>query len=235
LTGNKIEVSCSGMLFDMDGVLLDSTHAVARVWHQWAIEHGFVPEEVVRAAHGRPSISTIRDYLPGSDYEAENRQVERRELADLEGIVPWPGAIELLRSLPPERWAIVTSCTRSLAEVRLRAGGLPRPNVFVTSDDIKHGKPAPDAYLKGAELLQLNPAEIIVVEDVPAGVHSGKSAGCRVIALRTTMFEADLRSAGADWIVEDCRAIFAGRQNSAGEKLTLILDLTKKQPNTNRK
>lgn len=225
---NKIELSCSGMLFDMDGVLLDSTHAVARVWHQWAIEHGFDPEEVVRAAHGRPSISTIRDYLPDSDHEAENREVERRELADLEGIIPWPGAIELLRSLPPERWAIVTSCTRPLAEVRLRAGRLPRPKVFVSSDDIKHGKPAPDAYLKGAELLQLNPVETIVIEDVPAGVRSGKAAGCRVIALRTTMPEADLRSAGADWIVKDCSAIIAGRQSSSAEKLNLILDLAKK-------
>lgn len=215
------------MLFDMDGVLLDSTHAVARVWHQWAIEHGFNPEEVVRAAHGRPSISTIRDYLPGSDCEAENREVERRELADLEGIVPWPGAIKLLRSLPPERWAIVTSCTRPLAEVRLRAGELPRPKVFVSSDDIEHGKPAPDAYLKGAQSLGLNPTELIVVEDVPAGVRSGKAAGCGVIALRTTMPEADLRVAGADWIVKDCSAIVMDDQNSANQNLNLILDLAK--------
>jgi mannitol-1-/sugar-/sorbitol-6-phosphatase len=234
LAGNKAELSCAGMLFDMDGVLLDSTHAVARVWHQWAIEHGFDPEDVVRAAHGRPSISTIRDYLPGSDYEAENREVERKELADLEGIVPWPGAIALLRSLAPERWAIVTSCTRPLAEVRLRAGGLPRPKVFVSSDDIKHGKPAPDAYLKGAELLQLNPAEMIVVEDVPAGVRSGKAAGCRVIALRTTMAEADLRNAGADWIVDDCSAIEVRRERAPGKRLTLILDL-KKRPESSCK
>jgi beta-phosphoglucomutase-like phosphatase (HAD superfamily) len=130
------------------------------------------------------------------------------------------------------RWAIVTSCTRPLAEVRLRAGGLPRPKVFVSSDDIKHGKLAPDAYLKGAEMLQLNPAETIVVEDVPAGVRSGKAAGCRVIALRTTMAEADLRSAGADWIVGDCSAIEVRRERVPGKKLNLILDLAKKQPNT---
>lgn len=211
------------MLFDMDGVLLDSTHAVARVWHQWAIEHGFDPEEVVRAAHGRPSISTIRDYLPGSDYEAENREVERRELADLEGVIPWPGAIELLRSLPLERWAIVTSCTRSLAEVRLRAGGLPRPKIFITSNDIAHGKPAPDAYVKGAEMLGIKPAEIIVVEDVPAGVRSGKAAGCRVIALRTTMPEADLQAAGADWLVKDCSAISLRTSKTGDKQLELIL------------
>ena len=211
------------MLFDMDGVLLDSTHAVARVWHQWAIEHGFDPEEVVRAAHGRPSISTIRDYLPGSDYEAENREVERRELADLEGVIPWPGAIELLRSLPLERWAIVTSCTRPLAEVRLRAGGLPRPKIFITSNDIEHGKPAPDAYVKGAEMLGIKPAEIIVVEDVPAGVRSGKAAGCRVIALRTTMPETDLRAAGADWLVNDCSAISLRVPKTGEKRLALTL------------
>jgi mannitol-1-/sugar-/sorbitol-6-phosphatase len=203
----KETVSCEGILFDMDGVLLDSTPAVARVWHHWAIEHGFDPVEVVRAAHGRPSISTIRDYLPHSDYQTENREVERRELADLEGVVPWPGALELLKSLPPERWAIVTSCTRPLAEVRLRAGGLPRPNIFITSDDIQNGKPAPDPYLNGAKCLQLDPADCIVIEDVPAGVLSGKAAGCRVIALCTTMPAADLQNAGADWLVRDCSAI----------------------------
>lgn len=191
----------------MDGVLLDSTPAVARVWHGWAVEHGFNPREVVRAAHGRPSISTIRDYLPDSDHRAENREVERRELADLEGVVPWPGALELLRSLPINQWAIVTSCTRPLAEARLVAGGLPRPRFFISSDDITNGKPAPDPYLKGAQLLGLNPADCIVVEDVPAGVRSGKAAGCRVIALCTTMPEADLRNAGADWLAENCAAI----------------------------
>jgi sugar-phosphatase len=225
LTRGKIEVSCTGLLFDMDGVLLDSTPAVARVWSRWAIEHGFNPREVVRAAHGRPSISTIRDYLPNADYEAENREVERRELADLEGVVPWPGAIELLRSLPSDRWAIVTSCTRPLAEIRLRAGGLPRPKILVTCDDINHGKPAPDPYLKGAQLLGLDPADIIVVEDVPAGVRSGKAAGCRVIALCTTMPEADLRDAGAYWLVEDCSAISLLARKDDGGNMALRLKL----------
>jgi len=221
----QVEISCRGILFDMDGVLLDSTPAVARVWRQWAIEHGFNPEEVVSAAHGRPSISTIRDYLPGSDYEEENREVERRELADLKGIVPWPGAIELLRSLPLERWAIVTSCTRPLAEVRLRAGGLPRPNFFVTSDDVKNGKPSPDPYLRGAQMLGLNPADCVVVEDVPAGVCSGKAAGCRVIALCTTMPEASLKDAGADWVVENCSAISLGRSDLRTGKLALAVGI----------
>jgi mannitol-1-/sugar-/sorbitol-6-phosphatase len=200
-------ISCNGILFDMDGVLLDSTPAVARVWHNWAIEQGFNPEEVVRAAHGRPSISTIREYLPGSDYALENREVERRELADLEGVIQLPGAIALLQALSPDRWAIVTSCTRPLAEARVRAGGLPRPKVLITSDDIKNGKPAPDPYLRAAELLRFPPSDCVVVEDAPAGVEAGKAAGCRVIAFGTTMPELILRRAGADWLAKDCRAI----------------------------
>lgn len=216
-------VSCGGVLFDMDGVLLDSTPAVARVWHQWALEHGFDPNEVVRAAHGRPSLSTIRDYLPGSNYEMENREVERRELADLNGIVPWPGAIDLLKSLPPNRWGIVTSCTRPLAEARLLAGGLPRPKCFVSSDDIRNGKPSPDPYLTGAKFLGLNPTDCVVVEDVPAGVHSGKQAGCRVIALCTTMPERDLQKAGADWLVKDCSFISVITPAERNEKVMLAL------------
>jgi sugar-phosphatase len=223
LRRNETEIQCSGLLFDMDGVLLDSTHAVARVWRQWAIEHGFDPDEVARVAQGRPSLSTIRDYLPDSDHHAENREVERRELADLDGVVPCPGAIPLLESLPADRWAIVTSCTRPLAEVRLRTGGLPRPKHFITSEDIVNGKPAPDPYLKGARMLGLKPADCIVVEDVPAGVLSGKAAGCRVIAVLNTILDAELRDAGADWIVKDCRAISLASQETHGGKLSLRL------------
>jgi sugar-phosphatase len=224
------EIHCSGLLFDMDGVLLDSTHAVARVWRQWAEEHGFDPEEVSRVAQGRPSLTTIHDYLPDSDHLAENREVERRELADLKGVVPWPGAINLLKSLPLDRWAIVTSCTRPLAEVRLRTGGLPRPRHFITSEDIVNGKPSPDPYLKGAALLRFKPADCVVVEDVPAGIRSGKSAGCRVVALRTTMPQEELKDAGADWIVKDCRAISLASREMKDGKLSLCLRGKAREP-----
>ncbi len=169
--------------------------------------HGFDAAEVVHRAHGRPSITTVREYLPNGDHLAENREIERDEIVDLDGIVPLPGARELLRALPRGRWTIVTSCTRRLAETRLKTSGLPQPEVFVTSSDITNGKPAPDPYLKGAELLGFSARDCVVVEDAPAGVRSGKAAGARVIALRTTMAERELCEAGADWVVRDCAAI----------------------------
>jgi sugar-phosphatase len=191
----------------MDGVLISSTPAVARVWRRWAIEHGFNPEEVVARAHGRPSLTTVREYLPNADHEAENREVERREIEDLEGVIPLPGALDLLASLPADRWTIVTSCTRPLAEVRIRAAGLPLPKKLITSNDITHGKPHPEPYLKGAAVLGFPPAECIVLEDVPAGVRAGKAAGAKVIAFKTTVEDKVLREAGADWILNNCANI----------------------------
>ena len=191
----------------MDGVLVDSTPAVARVWTRWALAHGFVPDEVVRKAHGRPSLATIRELLPDGDHEAEAREVERLEIEDIADVVALPGASHLSRAIPAHRWAIVTSATRALAEVRLRAAGLPVPRSLVTASDLQRGKPDPDPYLKGAEALRISPADCVVAEDAPSGVRSGKSAGARVLALRTTSTDAELLSAGADWVADNLAAI----------------------------
>src|SRR6266568_99612 len=164
-TMNSNAIRCRGMLFDLDGVLVDSTPAVARVWAWWAREHGFNADEVVEQAHGRPSIATIRELLPNSDYEAENREVERREIEDIEGVIALPGALKLLEALPLDRWAIVTSCTRRLAEVRIGAAELPKPKYLVTSNDVRRGKPDPEPYLKGAQLLAVPAEECVVFED----------------------------------------------------------------------
>jgi len=215
------EISCAALLFDLDGVLINSTPAVARVWSNWAVERGFNPEEVVARAHGRPSLTTIRDYLPNADHEAENREVERREIADLEGVIPLPGALDLLGSLPVDRWTIVTSCTRALAEVRIRAAGLPLPRKMITSNDIQHGKPHPEPYLKGAAVLGFPPEDCVVLEDVPAGVRAGKSAGAKVIAFTTTVQRAVLKEAGADWILKNCGDV---RLLDSMRNLTLALD-----------
>ncbi len=218
-------VTASALLFDLDGVLTDSTPAVTRVWTEWAVEHGFEPEKTVREAHGRPSIETIRELLPDADHEALNRVIEAREIADLDGVVAFPGAIELLNSLPPDRWAIVTSCTRDLAEVRIRAAGLPAPLNIITSSDITNGKPHPEPYLKGAERLGVTPADCIVLEDVSAGIRAGKAAGARVIALRTTATDDELRSASPDWILNSCADITSTQDPSSGLlRLTLSSD-----------
>jgi sugar-phosphatase len=218
-----IHIHCAALLFDMDGVLINSTPAVSRVWRRWALEHGFDPDEVVARAHGRPSLTTVREYLPNADHEAENRVVERREIEDLEGVVPLPGALDLLASLPRDRWTIVTSCTRSLAEVRIRAASLPLPAKLITSNDITHGKPHPDPYLKGASVLGLPPEECVVVEDVPAGIRAGKAAGAKVIAFTTTVQETVLREAGADWILNNCSDI---RLRGCSKGLELALGQT---------
>jgi sugar-phosphatase len=201
---NMMEIHCAALLFDLDGVLINSTPAVARVWRRWAMEHRFDPEEVVARAHGRPSLTTVKEYLPLADHEAENREVERREIADLEGVIPLPGALELLSSLPCDRWTIVTSCTRALAEVRIKAAGLPLPDKMITSNDIQHGKPNPEPFVKGASVLGFAAKECIVLEDVPAGVQAGKAAGARVIALTTTVNRTTLVDAGADWVLNSC-------------------------------
>jgi len=219
---NTMKIQCRGVLFDLDGVLVDSTPAVARVWTIWAKKHGFVPDEVVRQAHGRPSLTTIRELLPHADHAAENREVERGEIEDTEGVIPLPGALELLQALPQDRWAIATSCTRALAEVRIRAAGLPFPEHLVTSTDVQHGKPNPEPYIKAAKTLSLSPADCIVVEDAPAGIRAGKAAGARALALRTTAPDAELTQSGADWIANDLASL---RLNSSNHQSQLALIL----------
>ncbi len=214
------EIRCRAMLFDLDGVLIDSTPAVARVWRRWALGHRLDPEMVVRMAHGRPSRMTIRELLPNADIAAEDREVERREMEDLDGVVLLPGARQLLDSLPSDCWTIATSCTRPLAELRLRAAGLLVPTTMITSSDVKIGKPHPEPYLKAAAILNFAAADCLVVEDAPAGIRAGKTAGCRVIAFPTTMERSTLEDAGADWIVRNCADIAA---RGEGDRLLLSL------------
>ena len=215
-------VQSRGLLFDLDGVLADSTPAVARVWTIFANKYGFDPEETVRRAHGRPSIATIQELLPNANHKAESAVLERMEIEDIEDVVALPGAAELLHALPADRWTVVTSCTRALALVRLRAAGLPIPAQMVTSNDIVNGKPSPEPYLKGAQLLGLAAADCVVVEDAPAGIRSGKAAGARVIALQTTERDSLLREAGADWIVNTCASVSVAAQGRDGN-ITLVL------------
>jgi mannitol-1-/sugar-/sorbitol-6-phosphatase len=217
-------IECLGVLFDLDGVLIDSNPAVDRVWRRWAIEHGLDPNELIRAAHGRPSMMTIREYISAEFAEAENNEVERREIADIEGIVPLPGVMGLLRTIPPERWAIVTSGTYPLANARIKAAGLPTPKNLVTSSDIINGKPDPEPYLRGAAKLGLAPKDCVVLEDAGAGIRAGQAAGARVIGVRSpTASDAELMAAGAEWLVNNCADV-AAQRDSKNDALVLLIE-----------
>lgn len=175
-----------GILFDLDGVLIDSTPCVTRVWRAWAIEHGLDPDDVVHVAHGRRSIETIQKVAPNLDAEQENNEVERRELNDTDGIAIFDGAADLLRSLPPQTWTIVTSGTRALATKRMQVAGIPVPKNFVSADEVTLGKPNPEPYLMGAKCLGIWPGSALVVEDAPSGIRAAHSAGMKVLAVPTT-------------------------------------------------
>jgi sugar-phosphatase len=222
------EIQCRGLLLDMDGVLVDSTPAVARVWSRWAEMHGLDPETVVKQAHGRPSLASIVELLPhaGSEvHQRENHWMELGELADFSDVIALPGTKELLSALPPTQVAVVTSAIRALAEVRLRASGLlPHVLNMVTADDIQRGKPDPEPYLKGAAKLYLPPSACVVIEDAPSGVRSGKAAGARVLALRTTTGDHELLEAGADWIANDCASLRVDPKSSATNIVLRLAD-----------
>jgi len=189
--------SAKAILFDMDGVLIDSAPAVERVWRAWASARGLDPVRVVEQAHGRRSIETIRAVAPQLDAEKENIKVEQMEIEDKEGVTALPGAAQLLRALPAQRFAIVTSATRPLAVARLGYAGLPVPAQMVTADDVIHGKPSPEPYLKGAALAGFPAGDCLVFEDTPAGIASARAAGMRAIALQTTYPASELQAADA--------------------------------------
>lgn len=189
------QLTCKAVLFDLDGVLVDSTPCVMRVWRGWALEHGREPEAVIHTAHGRRAIETLRLVAPEMDAEAELREVERRELEDMDGLVVFPGARELLASLPPERWTVVTSGTRALATKRMTVAGLPVPPRMVTADDVTLGKPDPAPFLKAAALLGLPPEDCVVIEDAPSGIRAALAAGMKCIAVPTTYTHAEIAEA----------------------------------------
>ena len=178
--------TCSAVLFDLDGVLCDSTQAVDREWREWAARKGVDGDAVMAIAHGVRTIEVIRRVAPHLNAEAEAAAIENHEAHDQRGVVVMPGALELVKSIPAGRCGVVTSGSRLLAANRLRHCGLPVPDAMVTSDDVTHGKPHPEPYLKGAQLLGFAPGECLVIEDAPAGIESAQAGGMKVIGLSST-------------------------------------------------
>ena len=193
----------AAVLVDLDGTLVDSDAPVRRAWTAFAHRHGLDADEVLHFAQGRPAGETARRLAPDGDGDAEARLLEEAETSDTAGLVALPGALGLLAA--PLALAIVTSCTRRLATVRLHGSGLPVPETMVGSDEVSAGKPDPESYLLGARRLGVDPSACVVLEDAPAGIAAGVAAGATVIALRTTHPDGEL--AQAHVVVDDLSSL----------------------------
>jgi sugar-phosphatase len=192
-------VIAKGILFDMDGVLVSSIGSAERSWRRWAEQYGIPNAAQLEVPHGRRAIDIVRWLRPDIDPQAGLKVIEDMEVGDVAGLRVLPGVKRLLESLPMERWAIVTSAQRRLLLTRLTAAGLPVPERIISGEMVERGKPDPEPYRRGAELLGFRPEECVVVEDAPSGVGAGKAAGCRVMAVLGTEPVEELRS--ADWVV----------------------------------
>ena len=219
-------VVCKGLLFDMDGVLISSVASADRCWPQWAKHYGLPGWEAMRIPHGVRAVDIIRMWVPAfkdlpvdaPEVQKGLRLIEDMEIADVDDLKVLPGVRELLGLLDPARWTIVTSASKRLLEGRLKAARLPFPDQIITADDVVKGKPDPEPYRKGAELLGFAPGDCVVVEDAPSGVGAGRGAGCKVMGVLGTHQPDVLWKAGADWVVDSLAGI---RAVSVGDELRL--------------
>ncbi len=213
-----MDLTCSAILFDLDGVLIDSLAVVRRHWKKWARQHQVPMDRLMEIAHGRTSAEIIRVVAPQLDADAEGRRREEEEGLDTRGLRVYPSARKLLLSIPEGRWGVVTSGRPQTALTRLQFGRLPVPPVLVTADDVQHGKPSPEPYLYGAQRLEVSPSHCIAVEDSPAGIQSGQAAGMKVIAVATTHGPHELGQ--ADYLL---RGISAISIHDAGDHLRVVM------------
>jgi len=203
----------TGLLFDMDGTLVDSTAVVERTWRSFAARHGIAAEQILAVSHGRRTEETVAAFAPqGVDIAAEARRVIAEEVDDTEGIVAIPGAARLLAGLSGDSWALVTSAGRRLAEARMRAAGLPLPAVVISADDVTVGKPSPEGYLAAAKRLGVPPESTIVFEDAEAGVRAALAAGAATVVVGTADCPA---TEGLDR-VPDLRGVRVGLDHAIG-------------------
>ncbi len=187
MDGNRTELACSAILFDMDGTLVDSTECVIRQWRRWAERHGLDPRPILDVSHGRPTMETIQLIAPHLATAEEIQAFDTAESEDREGITAVRGAASFVSRLPSDRWAVVTSASRRLARFRLELVGLPIPTVLVSADDVRRGKPDPEPYLLAARLLGRPAQSCLVIEDAPLGVDAARAAGMQVLGITTTL------------------------------------------------
>ena len=187
--------SVRAVLFDLDGVLVESREATERVWRDWALRKGIDGDELVSAMHGVRSVEVVRALRPELDAVREAEAIEALQAEDVEGLRAIPGAAEALLALRKDRVAVVTSGTRALADARLEAVGIAPPAVMVYAGDVARGKPDPEGYLTAARRLGVDPAEALVVEDSPPGIEAGRAAGAATVGVTSTHAAAELAAA----------------------------------------
>ncbi|RPJ36606.1 MAG: HAD family hydrolase, partial [Chloroflexi bacterium] len=188
---HSFQYDCDAVLFDLDGVLVDSRHCIERLWQTWASQNHINIDKVLHYAHGRRSVETIRLVAPHLDAEREAAALWAVEALATDGLVRIPGALELLQSIPPDAWGIATSGTHAIASTRLAFGGLPVPDVLISAEDVVAGKPDPEPYLFAAMMLGVKPASCVVIEDAPAGIQAGRAAGMRVVGVLSSAYTAN--------------------------------------------
>jgi sugar-phosphatase len=203
LTGRpRLGVTARALLVDLDGTLVDSHGSIERAWARWCAQRGADLVRVLQIMPGRPARSVFAEVAPGLSPDEAAADADRLlswQVEDTDGVLPLPGAAELLAALPPACWAVVTSGNRALARARLRAAGLPLPGTLVTTEDVRTGKPDPESYLLAASRLGVRPADCVVLEDAPAGVAAGRAAGMAVLAIGGSVPRPEL--VGATWWV----------------------------------
>ncbi|WP_405579501.1 HAD family hydrolase [Streptomyces sp. NBC_01092] len=200
-------IHARALLFDNDGTLVSSLDSVDRCWARWAAEYGITEEFGRVELHGRPAVEIVAELLPADVVPEALARIESLEVEDVPngGVHLLPGTRAFLDSLPADRWAVVTSATRRLAEARLDAVGI-LPKTMITADDITRGKPDPEPYLLAARELGVEPADCVVFEDAPAGLAAGRAAGMTTVALTTTH---QAHEVDADLVVKDLSALSA--------------------------
>jgi sugar-phosphatase len=215
-------IECDAILFDLDGVLIDSTICIARHWREWAHQHGLDVAAIMRVAHGIRTVETMRLVAPHLDAGEEAERFTASEVADTEGVVEIEGAAELLNRLPADVWAVVTSGSKELAMARLRRVNLPIPRTLVTADDVRQGKPAPEPYLVAAKRMGVGAAKCVVVEDAPAGIEAAHAAGMQVIAITTTHSRDELPVRGP--VIDRLSALRVAVGEGGGRRLVIQLE-----------
>jgi glycerol 3-phosphatase-1 len=218
-----VEIETDGILFDLDGTLMLSTECVEMFWHDFGVNHNIDSHELLRTSHGRRTIDILRQWKP--------EMADAKTSSELEATIPvrWasfatpvPGVHQLHDALPPTQWGIVTSGTYAMASGWLKHFlHFDLPQVFVTAEDVKEGKPDPSGYKLGAKRLGLD--KFLVFEDAPAGIKAGKDAGAIVIGMATTYTPDIVKAAGADYVIRDLHSVQVNGFDPQTKKLSLTL------------